>query len=453
MKIIFIVIVLAALILGLLINMMSDNATKYTLFLAILTVPLDIYRINTQPFGISIFRLIIIITLGSYIYEKLLDFNELEENKISLQSYELHAYIFIFGFFLSLIISLAIAASKDHALPHMASGIFGITIAVLLIDVIDSKTDVRYLFKSVYFSYVICIFFMIFTYYHWSQGTYISSIPFADLFPFELASSQNLKAFRTGVSGTVLPRLALPFTTPPQLSLWLVYGFFLSLYFNSTRTSLFSYGVSVSYSVLLLMAMLLTVSRTGLFTLIIVGTVYLIIYIYKRASVSTIRNLLAVSLILSFIFILIFPEEVLLARFTGSISAHLEARVAGIIFWLKDIKTTLLGVGLGNYLYYTGKSTTETNYILFLVERGLLGTALALPIFFYPGVLLSRNLAQFQEYIESYRITLTSWSIVLCILIGELFYDFIHLHYVWVFIGLCISAAIHFAPELGMRSD
>ncbi len=67
-------------------------------------------------------------------------------------------------------------------------------------------------------------------------------------------------------------------------------------------------------------------------------------------------------------------------------------------------------------------------------------------MYVYPFIILSRNVANSTKSFKFY-LNLTWLAIVLCILVGELLYDFIHLPFAWLVVGLATSVAIYFSPN------
>jgi hypothetical protein len=191
-------------------------------------------------------------------------------------------------------------------------------------------------------------------------------------------------------------------------------------------------------------SLLLTVSRTGILTLFIMLPIVVILYHkeYTRIVLSLIGAFISSIVV---VFILSPVESIDFVR--SSISTHIQTRMIGLSTWLQNIKTFVIGIGLGNYPIYTGGFTPETNYVKFLAERGLIGTLLAIPLYGYIMISLLRNTHNAKYKNNIYIMNTTWFSIISSLLIGELFYDFIHIRFTWSIVGIGAIVAIQYAPN------
>ncbi|GCF16248.1 hypothetical protein Harman_41830 [Haloarcula mannanilytica] len=444
MVLVFFVVTSLAIALGLIFELIRSGSSKKLIYITLFSLPIDLFRLETGLFNISLPRFFLISVVTAHITSSLKRYNTGQGRIIHINENVLGIYICSISAILSLLISMAIASDPQKGIPQLFSGLSGIILILIIIRTASEKVYVTRYLHSIFLSYIFPIIFMLYTYYMYIvEREYIKNIPFRQLIPFELAGGGHLQPFQRDIGGIVIPRLTLPFTSPPHLSMYLVIGLFLGTwYLKNTRGK--QRAIYSTYLLSIFFCLLLTASRTGILTLLIVLPIITSLY-YREYNIYV---LLITGIILSgpFLFFILNLESSL-ELIRNSTSSHIQARMIGVATWIQNMKTILFGIGLGNYPIYTGGFTPETNYIKFLAERGIIGTLLALPIYVYTLILLFRNtrIAKYQS--DTYTMSATWFCIILSLLIGELFYDFIHLSQVWPIVGIATAVAIQYNPS------
>lgn len=288
--------------------------------------------------------------------------------------------------------------------------------------------------KYIVLSYLLISIICIFSIYSFlTSGRVPTSFEFLDSISF--IRTVNYEHMGAVNSSYLFPRLALPWPTPPHLSLVLsIY----SLYFLKR-----SFEVKSKLNFILLSSsiffMVATVSRSGIAPFLLISFIY-----YNINSKSNLlKNIVKITIYITFFLICLkaFNNDlfqILYYRFFGGslenfTAGHTDARIFGLNQFMEgSIFEIIFGVGIGNFEGIHAHMTTLT----FLVEIGIVGVFLFLFLFFQRFVICYKfyknSPANSKEHI--YELML-----LMLIFIAMLLYEFTYVIPLYIFWGMAIG--------------
>ncbi|MFW6016023.1 MAG: hypothetical protein ACOCRK_06260 [bacterium] len=417
-------------------------------YLLIIIAPLDVYRIKFPMINLSVYRIIFVFFVAIYISYLILYKKIVKSNK----------YILLYLTLLSSFVGIAQSIKLGNSLPFFINEVMGIILIIIFIN-IYSYDDIEKLINTFLLSLSISVFFSLYTYYQFFVlGNLIKKLPFVDNLVF-FAEVNHLTQGGV-ISG--LPRLMLPYATPPQLALVISIGIILvSFKLKFKKKGKFRY---VPLLVLLFLILLGTMSRSSIVPIFLVFIVYLFFeFIYvKKKNTLIIKRIFYGSIIILTITLIIrlFPDEILnklFYRFTilseGTIR-HFYVRLEAILLFAKDWKTLLIGIGSKNNIYYDGVYTHIpplhflSPYFTVLAENGLFGFISVFGFYFLVYFELWGYLKRCKDYI-SY-----SLYFVLCyILLAYLFYELRLILPVWIILAIICTYINNKKNSLSKKGD
>ena len=370
--------------------------------LLIFFAPIDIYRIEFPFSNLSLFRVFFIVLIFFFFLQLIL------KSKIKKLP---NIYFFLILSIFSLVIGLFQTISLQLSKEFILNEFMGVILIFLFVN-IYTRNDLIVLVKTYIASLIIAIFFAIFVYYKYIiNGTLVIDLPFTNKLSFLVPVTNNFKyALRSGQ----IPRLILPFSTSPHLalnlSLAIIYIFFFKRFYNHRKS------LSIILLVAFLAVLIGTLTRSVLISLTLAFFLYFILQIRKKKYIINFskRKVSIAIIVLSFfivLFVIFFPTEIiekLFARFSElgehnffNSDRHFLLIHEAFIIWLKNIKTFLVGIGIGNirfqkgvYTYLPPKSMLNS-FLTVLVERGIVGFVLLYSFYLY---LFAFLLKSFQKY-------------------------------------------------------
>ena len=293
-----------------------------------------------------------------------------------------------------------------------------------------SKSGVN-LEKAINLSFIIFGVIGIYSIWHFLTNGYIPSrFDFLDSISF--IRTVNYEHMESVNQSYIFPRNALPYPTPPQLSIVMAsYSFyFFSLY---TSHPLKKYLIFFIVGVFI---MLTTISRSGILPLLLVLFLY---YSVVNKSNFFLRYFKIILLVFILILCLKYFNQdlydLLNYRLIGSSGdssnqEHLGARLASIYYFLDgSLLDMLFGIGIGNFPHLHAHMTILT----FLIEIGIVGTFIFLFIF------LQRFWVTVKVY-RKYRYNasnhLNEFMMLLLVFVGMLLYEFTYILPLYMLMGV-----------------
>lgn len=281
---------------------------------------------------------------------------------------------FILLIAISSIISYYISTNKEWGLSFLLNDYIGIFIIFLISNIFDID-DLTRIYKMIILSQVVTILLNVYTLIQfYLKGIIVKEISLFNIFSIVLSDEYVRRALIFGQ-----PRLALPYPSPPHLSVVMAICIFILLY----KKDLFRKTARYFFIGVFSLILILTYSRTGIVASVLV---YITILCYKNFKLKI--NLNKLILILSIIiFLLIFNQDNIyildkfLKRFmlTNILKdRHLLVPIEGIMIWLSSIKRFVFGIGYGSSINMTGKYTFLpphflNSFVTLIAERGILG--------------------------------------------------------------------------------
>lgn len=396
--------------------------------------PFDIYRIETPAINISIFRVATLFLFALFLIY-------IKHEGIRLRKNLLVVWLL---FVVGALFSYAISSNLSLALPELLRLSLLAGLVLVFSNIYQSKKEIRYTLSVLLLTITIYMAFAMYTYiYVFTTGGPMAELPLISFIPFEIAGSGHLFVTHpvARIGGVLVPRLALPNTSPPHLSI--TYTLFLLISFGFLTMSQgprnrIKYSVFLVFSVFGLLA---TVSRSGLLAAVI-GIFFMLtlLYLYGFLVKRQIAFLLVPIVCFAILLIIAAPMEPILNRLTtvgDSIQGHIKTRRQAIYLAFRNTRTALFGVGLNNYGMYFG-THSHSPYMTVLAERGIVGSLFYWPMFYVPIVLMVRELHHAASTHDKI-IAITLTTAALSFTIGSLFYEFIYTYPIWFVLGLIFA--------------
>lgn len=403
------------------------------LYLAIFLMPLDLYRVEL-PVPLSLYRLVLVVLAVSVGFRLLL-------LRRAVRRGALHGFVALF------LVSTLMAFIRADDLAQ-GSGVLlnitaGITLVLVSYHVLDSRRRLRRAAFWLLASHLITLLFAVFT---WGQfallGVVVGQLPLAGILPVPLADPGHL-ATETVAAG--FPRLALPYTSPPALSLALAISILIGFGFRlfgtaGTRRDGQPSVPALSLAVLLVL-LLGTISRSG-WIAFVAGLVWMVV-VQQRVQLRHIAYAALGASLLAVVVAVLFPTEAITDRlqFTEGTRKHLETRLEALSIFGRNLETMLLGVGLNSYQEYSasGGPHSHSPFTTVLAERGVVGWLGFWPLYFY--MWFGTWWRSTNEHDESWRSAKSGLSAaMLAILVGSVLYEFILINHAWLAVGFAAAA-------------
>lgn len=361
------------------------NIFKKLGVILILAAPLDMFYIRNPVINISLYRTTLIILSLFFLIRLFWTMKIKKSNK--------YVFIYINIFFL-------IFAWVNSKVPIQTKSIFlnelmGMMLLFIFINIYE-HSDINLLMNTYLVSLIVPIFFSGFVYYKFIMtGKMIEKITIFSSHTYEF---DEMFINRASIGSAMIPRLSIPYASPPHLGLTISIGIIIMLIkiIYSRKKLKLNYYL---YFIVLLIIFLGTMARSIFLSLSIV--IFLILFFFKKKNKKNIFNW-KVLIILLIIFIVIYnfiiPEQVktMLIKKVLSLSSvldynsanrHLLLRLEGLNLWLENSESFLVGRGMGAAEFIEGKLTYLapyffSPYLTALVERGILGFIVIFSIFF-----------------------------------------------------------------------
>ena len=406
----------------------------------VLLLPFAAYSISVGLVNISLDRVLGIIMIISFLYYLLF---------IGKIRNDLFIILYILNI-LYLLFNRLLLGPHLHNLFPMA--LYNLVMSFIVYYWICSNfKNIRHTINVFLPLFIIHITFTFYTLYQWiSNNNYALTLPFSHNLHFLSKTEMfHLTVLSEGIS--IIPRVSLPYGTPPWLSIIMACFTIIFIYMiinykpqNNKKPPKVLY-LSL---ILSLITTLLTMSRSGLLSLLIGG-------IYFISSLGILKKSYIVKSVFWIIIIVLIGTlyltnhtviaKVFSDRFLDftqqSSQGHLDARYSGYhAFMGASLINKLFGIGVGNIpgLHY------HMTYLSVLVEKGIVGFILHFGIYF---IALKKLIFIKDTKINFGDIILKKFaiSILITLLVGHLLYEFNYLPLIWVFLGvvLGISKLLH----------
>lgn len=413
----------------------------------LLTLPLDIYRLDTPGFSLSIPRLFLLGIVTLFI---ILSIN----GKIKLYNDLLIVWSL---FAIGTVISFIVAIDYNVALPWLIQIFLSLITILAFGSVFRSPEKIYRGLIILLYSYLIYFVFAAITLYnYYILGELLTDIPFRSAIPLPLANGGHLEnASRVGGGGVTMPRVALPYTSPPNLAvsyvIALIAAFGLSLLYTDIKQRMALFTLILASGV----GIVITFSRTGwVVGVVSVSVLVILSYSVTKDSTHLWYIILSGGVFVIMLLFVIFPVELITGQLVPGSSAqgHVATRRDAVSILLKDWKNTLVGVGINNYQIATLEidtnrtgSHSHSPYTTVLAERGILGSLLYWPLFYYPLLSLSREIKR----VHSINIKMCG-VILFTMLVGVnfsfLFYEYFNF-LVWIILGFIFGLVSYIRDE------
>jgi len=416
----------------------DKNIFKKLGVILILASPLDMFYIGNPVINISLYRTTLII-LSLFFLIRLFWTMKIKKSNI-------YIFIYINIFFITL-------AWINSKIPIQTKSIFlnelmGLMLLFIFINIYE-HSDVNLLIDTYLVSLIIPILFSGFVYCKFIMtGKMIEKITIFNNYTYVF---DEWLINRATIGSVMIPRLSLPYASPPHLGLTISIGIIIMLMviIYSQKKLKLSYYL---YFIVLLIIFLGTMARSIFLSLSIV--IFLILFFSKKKNKKNIFNW-KVLVILLVIFIVVYnfiiPEQVktMFIKKVLSISAilnynslnrHLLVRLEGLHLLIKSGKNFLIGIGMGGSKFIEGRLTYLPphflcSYITVLAERGILGFISIFSFF----LLILKELYTRNKITQNLN-DKTLFFIMCNILIAFLFYELRLILTTWISLSImCVS--------------
>jgi hypothetical protein len=417
--------------------------TKWLLWATIFFAPVDIYRVEFGFVNLSLYRVFLLAAFASWGIKALPRLRTLRVHPVFTALFGIHA--------VSTIVWFSSTRYEMVGLGEVFNVSSGLLLIILFYFVFDNYDDWKRTISVFAISGAWVVLGLMYTYGLFiSTGQLVIDIPFREIIPFELASSGWL-THRHNVAG--VPKLALPFSSPPHLA-----GFLVALLNLFVAWYLYKPDLGrkrrwlLLYAVLLLMALILTFARSGWLGFA-GGLAVIAIDVLRSRRKKPLSVAVWVSILLSLMIVgivMFVPDSVvesLAARFSigpdTDLGGHWQTRLDALGIWMTDLRTLFFGVGFSNYVLYGSGIHSHSPYMTVLAERGLVGSFLFW--MFYAGacVWVGRRAAVWRRLDQDRFSTLLGvFASTIAVLFGSLFYEYIHRNVIWILFALA-AATMH----------
>jgi len=420
---------------------------RYSLVLFFLVIivfflPLEIYRITIHDTAISLSRLLSIMLAILVLFL-------VANNVFKIYRTPLNGLLFLYLMF-PLILTLSRISNTE-----IMGLIFGGVLIFIIVNGLKSYKHHLVLVRAFQISYVWFIFFALYSYtFYFTRGSPVTDIPFREFLPFSLPEAGHIaKGFLVGGGAMSLPRLALPFGTPPSTSMALVIGIITFAYDKTLEISRKRRMFKYLMLFLLLLCLFATMSKSGVMLFILSFFIFCYFKIIKPLRIP--KKTLKLGLFIIFLFIIVsillptgpvFNRLFNIQSMEGDLNTHLETRLQALEIVKSDLSRFLFGVGFGNYREFGDGPHSHSAYTTILVELGILGSFSFWFLYFYTTAMSYIRLKYYRsDELKSSKkanLLLGYFTANFCILAGGLVYDFISIWPVFIVVALSNNAVI-----------
>ncbi len=425
-----------------------SNTTVRLLVLALLLSPLSMYRIGLGPINVSIDRVLLLICVLSFLRDW-------------IRGMRLRADPLMLCCILALFFSAALSlvhrpVSYDALIIVLPPLLLNLTVFWLVANLGGRSPQI--LSRLLRAFAAVGLFFVGFAIYtlgvYFVSGELVRDIPFRSLIPLELASAGHIeKASVTPLGGFSVPRLTLPYSSAPILSV--AAGLLSLVCFGAGLAKERRSRFWLALALLLALVAAGTFSRSGFYAMIVGYICFFTVLGFRSGRLRFLRALWLPSLVAVFIlagvmfYYRISPLQPLewiwssrlFASGSVSFAAHLRVRLLAIeILSTSDPLTVMFGYGLGQFREVTGISSAHMTYVTTLFERGVIGFPLTLSLFLYVGLGIVRRLSAPIRGSFIY-LCVAAFSTWVAILTAFLFYESFYLTILWAVLGLISAVA------------
>ena len=416
---------------------------EHIAYLTLLLAPLNVYRAELPLVNLSGFRILLIVLIISYVFSMLARGGKIRKNPM---------YLFLSLHLFSTLLALGVGEFTSRTGTIFLTTVAGLALCFVFGNILDNKEKLYRAIHVFLTSYLIYVFFAVYTYYIGYIGGKVVDIPFRDLLPFKMPPPGHLEGGRMFVATTgALQRLSLPTGSPPRLSIFLAAGVVLlmglALYAITNQRSGRRWIPYVLFASILTIMTYLTMARTGWIALI--GGLLILTYLWKskllfyRLSIKFLF-ITVVTLFLIALIVIVIPLPILvpIERVTTTLEGlerHWVTRLEALSIFYTDIKTAFIGVGLSNYQLYARGIHSHSAFTTVLAERGLIGSLLYWLLYFYSFLFLYRSAKRNDKdpKWQSYKRAIVAALFV--VIFGSLLYEFLHEVQVWIIIALATA--------------
>lgn len=402
--------------------------------------PLEIYRVEVGGLPISLSRLFLFIALLVFIIH------------YGLQSKRLIINIFVCIVLLYVCVPLILGAFRFTNLTVLELVLASVVIFLIVVYSGNMK-DHQYLLRSFQYSYMWYVFFGLYTYYiYFICGTPIVDVPFREYIPFQILDPGHIeRGFVIGGKTNLIPRLALPLTSPPATSMSLVLGFLIFAGDKSLMTTLKLNIVRYAMMVFMIILIFMTVSKAGI---ILLFFVFFMLFTYEVRSKNNAPKILpGVLIAVLFVLVIVYiylPHDSIVARLfvwsemENTVSGHYDTRIHAINVVLSDSVVFFLGGGYGNYWMFGHGPHSHSPITTNLVELGILGSVFFWALYLYAiyGLFVyNRNNSVSAKSANSFECNIARHYYIgmITIIVGSFMYESITNWPFFIFVALSYS--------------
>lgn len=357
----------------------------------------------------------------------------------------------------SAIIAFLLSTNSEWAKSMLLLSLM-IVMFLLFIPFIFERNDIIKLEKALIRSQYVTILFSMYTYYSFYYKGGLSShiqLPFG-----MYINISNEFIMRAQASNQV--RLALPFATPPVLSIVMAMCVIILLIDRDIFSNIIRYLLITLYSIILIF----TGSRTGVIGLVVAALIFWVPDFFKRerANGFSIKNaFLILFAMISTTYILQSNSQYIMKFFSRFLITdilnhrHLLVPLEGILIWLSSIKNFTLGIGFGSSLYIQGMHTYLpayflNSYVTLVAERGLMGLYIVFELIriLVLGVKRRKKIENHQKAI---------YASLTVALVSSIFYEVLVSYFVVIILAIQyiyeynFNGRINYRPKNGEKSN
>lgn len=269
-------------------------------------------------------------------------------------------------------LAFIISTNKEWATSFLLNDIMGALLIFLVVEFF-TLNDLKRLQKAFIQSQYITIFLSVYSYYyHYFLNGLPRSFSFFSFFTIDI-SEEFIR--RASIFGQL--RLALPYATPPHLSIIMVIALAILVINKDLFSRTFRYFLLASFGLILIS----TYSRTG----IVAGIIVFLVDLMSKRKINIKKVVIGLLVLLSLVVIFMNVNSTNLDKFANRFvindlleDRHLLVPVEGILIWLSSVKNFFFGIGYGSSINIQGRFTFLpphflNSYVTLIAEKGLLG--------------------------------------------------------------------------------
>ena len=336
----------------------------------------------------------------------------------------------------SSIIAYFISSNEEWAKSYFLLGLM-VTVLIFIIPQYFGYEDLLSLEKALIRSQYITILLSMYSFFMYYRGGIPKVIRIA-IFTIQLDEDFLSRA---SISGQV--RLALPYATPPVLSVAMAMCIALLIFNKKLYRKRKRIALLVCFTIILI----LTGSRAGIIGLLIVLGIYIIRYYKKFLKSRKFLFILLGIMIGGIVLAITFRDNIYLNKFVSRFrninlmeDRHFLVPLDGMIIWGSSIKNFLIGIGFGSSINMMGAHTYLppyflNNYVTLIAERGIAGVVMVIELvsLAYYGV---KQLKLHDERITSI------WMCLFTGLVSGIFYENLNCYLLIIILSICFMMSL-----------